>query len=354
MVDTNLMVAQPHDPVHDTSAESPTTPTCLLHLGQIVGQGAFSEVLQVETVRTVDPVVSCLVLTPALDECVVCETFASSLSVQGLRLVVKRLKDKTLRDQDMRPLALADLLGEVKVLLSLPRHNHIVALYGVSADQDSPNHTFLLLEQVDTTLDKCLERIRNTSGSRTGGSIFPLNRKSHAILATQRKRIQDYAVGVAQALQFLHKYGLVYRDLKPTNVGIVYNNVGDTAQPTVKLLDFGLVRPCTQWTRGVKDKYSAGTPRYMSPEQMFFQDHGQAADLHSFGIVLWQICTLRTPFANGITSKFLKQLIATDQKRPQLSCIQSPVVQELLTRCWSPDPSQRPPFHEIIPILQAI
>jgi serine/threonine protein kinase len=347
--------------------------TCRLRLGKCLGRGGFSEVFHV------DNVISTLVRPAGEDDlesrCVVPsanEFLESKLFVlDGVtkdRIVIKRLKDQSLfQEEIIHRMALVDLRREAKILASLPRHENIVHFLGVSADffsvynrkevlsdayHEPSQSCFLLLEQVDTTLDKCLERIRNTSEGPTVARKF-MFRNSHRhrmILVAQRKRIQEFAVPIANALHFLHKHDIVYRDLKPANCGIAYDPI--TGKSTVKLLDFGSARPCTGWTFGIQGKYSAGTPRYMSPELMSCNDHGLATDVHSFGILLWQICMLRTPFANGVTCKFLKQIIVTQECRPRLQYIQSVVLQDLLTNCWSTNPTLRPRFHEILLTLQ--
>ena len=96
---------------------------------------------------------------------------------------------------------------------------------------------------------------------------------------------RDVAAGLAAA----HAHGVVHRDVKPGNVMLA-------APRIAKITDFGLARMdgASQSTRtaGV-----AGTPAYMSPEQAQGLPTDQRTDIWSFGCVLFEMLTGRSPFA---------------------------------------------------------
>ncbi len=94
---------------------------------------------------------------------------------------------------------------------------------------------------------------------------------------------------VLGGLQYAHSHGVIHRDIKPSN--LLIENGGQT-----HILDFGiaLVVGEEHLTRGGA---AAGTPRYMSPEQITgAQAIDGRSDIYSFGCVLYQMLTQATPF----------------------------------------------------------
>jgi serine/threonine-protein kinase TNNI3K len=90
----------------------------------------------------------------------------------------------------------------------------------------------------------------------------------------------------------------------------------------------------------------------MAPEVAQDLDHGLSSDVHSFAMVLWQICTLEKPYAVAVSSQFLHQLLVKEKRRPQLHRIQSNTIKDLLALAWHPDPNLRPTFDHITTVLQ--
>ena len=95
-------------------------------------------------------------------------------------------------------------------------------------------------------------------------------KENHA--CKDRKRI---AIQLAEAVNYIHSKGIVHRDLKPENIIITKNG------NNVKLTDFGLADSCSYAIL----KQPAGTPQYMSPEQMQTAVADVRNDIYSLGIV---------------------------------------------------------------------
>jgi serine/threonine protein kinase len=87
-------------------------------------------------------------------------------------------------------------------------------------------------------------------------------------------------IGVCDALKYLHKNNIIYRDLKPANVGFDDSGV-------VKMFDFGLARHMDDCERAI-----AGSLRYMAPETMLGEGSDAKSDVYSFGILLYEVVTL--------------------------------------------------------------
>jgi serine/threonine-protein kinase len=96
------------------------------------------------------------------------------------------------------------------------------------------------------------------------------------------------ALELTRGLEAIHAGGIVHRDLKPANVLL-------SREGAVKIADFGIAldgsaRALTQ------TGYSVGTPRYMSPEQLYGERVDERSDLFALGVVLYEMCTGMPPF----------------------------------------------------------
>ena len=92
---------------------------------------------------------------------------------------------------------------------------------------------------------------------------------------------------VCRGLGAVHRAGIVHGDLKPANVVVMTGGVA-------KLTDFGVAR-----VRRQAPTPFAGTPPYMSPEQVRGAEVDERSDLYSAGIVMYEMFTGRRPFDAG-------------------------------------------------------
>ena len=141
------------------------------------------------------------------------------------------------------------LRKELEVLMQL-EHPFVVSTVGLEMVEDLGN--CIVMEYVEgTTLKEWL-------------------REKHTY--KDRKRI---AIQLGEAVDYIHTKGIVHRDLKPENIIITKNG------NNVKLTDFGLADSCSYAIL----KQPAGTPQYMSPEQMQTAVADVRNDIYSLGIV---------------------------------------------------------------------
>ena len=102
---------------------------------------------------------------------------------------------------------------------------------------------------------------------------------------------------VCQAVQHAHQKGLIHRDIKPTNVLVVFQD----ERPVAKVIDFGVAKAMqarlTEKTLFTDFRQLVGTPAYMSPEQAAGgMDIDTRSDVYSLGVLLYEILTGSPPF----------------------------------------------------------
>ena len=256
---------------------------------------------------------------------------------------LKALSPKTKESKRSFKEGASDLALEGSILSRLD-HKNIVEIRGVSSGCISkvfsnPNDGgyFLVLELLtDTLKDRMIRWRRENNSYKSSAPLYRLSRRSQQSSAVLG-RLESVALGLVQGMKYLHENNVVLRDLKPENIG--FSKDGE-----VKLFDFGFARE----VHACDSSEIAGSLRYMSPENMSGNPSGLAADVYSFGLILWQLCTLETPYANLKSRKDLfAQKVATDNVRPSLRSIRSKSLRKLISRCWDASPLNRPTFTEI-------
>lgn len=111
------------------------------------------------------------------------------------------------------------------------------------------------------------------------------------------------AACVACGLSYIHRNGVIHRDIKPEN--LVFDERG-----FLYITDFGIAR---NW-KAENSKDTSGTPGYMSPEVIFHQNHGIAADYFALGVILYELMMGRRPYI-GRDRKEIRDSILTKQVR---------------------------------------
>ncbi|MBM4328338.1 MAG: cyclic nucleotide-binding domain-containing protein [Deltaproteobacteria bacterium] len=109
------------------------------------------------------------------------------------------------------------------------------------------------------------------------------------------KRTLNLLVQVCRGLRYAHRHGIVHQDIKPANVFV-------QRRDRAKIVDFGLACP-----KGCEDVIDfAGTPYYMSPEQIESEPVDERTDIYSLGITAFEMTTGRRPFAYEDVGKVLE------------------------------------------------
>jgi serine/threonine protein kinase len=192
------------------------------------------------------------------------QVFETEDSFLRRRVAIKFLHSKALED----PAARDQFLGEARAMAAL-NNDHVVPIYQVGQDGDN---LFLVMPLLaGETLAAKLDR----------EGILPPDecvRIAHELTA---------------GLSAIHAKGLIHRDLKPANVWL------EAGTGRVKILDLGLADE----VENLRQAASAGTPAFMSPEQVDGETLDFRSDLFSLGAILYECLTARRAFPGRTLSE---------------------------------------------------
>jgi serine/threonine protein kinase len=133
-------------------------------------------------------------------------------------------------------------------------------------------------------------------------------------------------------LHAVHQAGILHRDFKPANVMI-------DGRGKARLTDFGIAGLESE----LKDGSVAGTPAYMSPEQITGKELSTKSDIYSLGLVLYEIFTGKPAFAGDTINELLrKHKTATPTTPSEVVKDIDPIVEQVILRCLEKDPRERP------------
>jgi serine/threonine-protein kinase len=150
------------------------------------------------------------------------------------------------------------------------------------------------------------------------------------------ERVTNFVLQICDALDTMHKYGVVHRDLKPENVMV------DDAD-RIKLIDFGIaMKEDARRITHVDMSPALGTPDYIAPEQVKGQRGDQRSDIYSVGIMFYEMLTGEVPFSGPNPLAVMNERVLHDPTpardlRPEISA----ELQEILDRALERDPRRR-------------
>ena len=163
----------------------------------------------------------------------------------------------------------------------------------------------------------------------------------------------ERADALLAALEAAHARGVIHRDLKPENIFLV-TRAGAPAgaaagrDERAVLLDFGLTKEVgaegdTTGAELTRAGTIVGTPEYMAPEQIRGDPAIDArADIYAFGVILFELLTLRPPFV-GEASAVEHGHLALRPPRPGELAPVPPAIEAIALACLAKDPGRRPP-----------
>jgi len=161
-----------------------------------------------------------------------------------------------------------------------------------------------------------------------------------SILNQERRLPIDRAVKltleICDALDYMHKHGVVHRDLKPENIMVLSHD-------RIKLIDFGIaMREDARRLTFAGPSPLLGTPDYISPEQVKGQRGDQRSDIYSLGAIFYEMLTGQPPFTGPNPLAVMNERVLNDpEPARKLNPEISPELQEILYRALERDPRHR-------------
>jgi serine/threonine protein kinase len=149
---------------------------------------------------------------------------------------------------------------------------------------------------------------------------------------------------IVLGMRYVHSRGIVHRDLKPSNILI-----RDECRALIG--DFGSSR--FDRDEGTQTSQSIGTLHYAAPEMMEESgDWARPVDVFAFGLILFEILVGKPVFAKSLYPLEVVRKLRSG-KLPEIPDKCGQLMHNLISRCWSKEPSSRPSFDDILREFQA-
>jgi eukaryotic-like serine/threonine-protein kinase len=226
----------------------------------------------------------------------------------GRDVAIKLYHSSSVDDADSRN-ARRMFLGEANMVGKL-HHPNIVPIYDAGEEE---GRRYVVTEHVHGA--------RTLSAYCRPGSLLPVD------------QVVQIIYKCAKALHYAHTRGVVHRDIKPSNILLTQD--GD-----VRIVDFGIALVADSDISRLEGV--AGSPAYMSPEQVQGHPLDARSDLYSVGAVMYEMLCGQRPFRAGALGKLLRQVVQSTpeplgQMRPGLP----PELEAIVVRALQKDPELR-------------
>lgn len=207
------------------------------------------------------------------------------------------------------------------------------------------------------------------------GSITSFLERHPSLSLSQRI---EMGLQIAQGLVYLHErhpHGIIHRDIKPSNLLVTHGG-------QVKIADFGLskwIETKRRHISGILPSFyqtgemiipsaMAGSISYMAPEMYSLQTYSHKIDIYSFGVILYELISLRRyvelwETETAFVQSLQRHVVDMEEENKTSSVVVPPLpfdrhcprsVQVLIQQCLAHRPSERPHARTIVEVLSRL
>lgn len=233
--------------------------------------------------------------------------------------------------------AVGDLATEAR-FLAVVRHPHIIKM---RAMENASLYSYDFFVVLDKLFDIMPARLKKWKKQDSGITKIFRSKKARNEFWVERLSV---AFDLSNALNYLHGMSIIYRDLKPDNIGF-------DVRDDVKIFDFGLAKELKLEKRLEDGTYKltgdTGTMRYMAPEVYLNEPYNETADAYSFGIMCWQILAIEKPYAHCLSENQMVRSVFEKGNRPVPNEVWGDSICQMLRATFSRNLTDRPTMADI-------
>ncbi|KAK9850775.1 hypothetical protein WJX84_002454, partial [Apatococcus fuscideae] len=257
------------------------------------------------------------------------EVSLASATVFG-KIAIKWLKPGKVKSHSAQFWREADMLASLN-------HPSVLHLYGVVVDNHHERNVVGIMTEY-------------MRGGSLSAALRGLKARNWHLSLAQRAEL---ALNMATGLAYLHELQIVHFDLKSDNLLLDGPLNLDSQLPLLKVADFGLSKQkWSVYVTGVRDL--RGTLPFMAPELVCDPDRiSEKADVWSFGMVLWEMLMLETPFQHLSPQEIVTGLMM-GTLRPEIPAWCEPEWFRLMESCWETNPNLRPSVKQLAAELEEL